>query len=469
MKHTAIQHISSLIGVGALLFAGCTDDILYDDRTDFNNSDLVTFTAGVSPADAFSTRGGGPLYDPLVLTGEDEEYPLYLHTWEHPWDEPEPVAETDTRGLQVQNVKDLHDIHKSFGVQASLESDGSSYISMSGTKMLPTGNQNIWTTENPNRWPGDNRLTFGAVAPYNHLSYLKNPVYGKNSISFSYEAMKGDGTNDAEKQVDLLMATATMNREEAKPHNHRVPLQFNHALSAIKFAVRDVLKGEVVSISIEGINCKGDCVYKADDSSENGSFEWKNQSGICNYTQLFNHKIENGNFDPTDESQDRLLTDAMPEKTFMVIPQEIPDDATIKIVIKRDNVASGLKSEITVKGKIKANGMDEWKAGHEYVYTVSTSKDNWVYVLDAEGNEAGGKENIFVYNPNDQRFDNSGNIAEYYVTSYRYKANDQNYVEALPWKASHGGSYSYKVGGTTESAYPAGNPEQRFVSAENWL
>ncbi len=431
---------------------------------------MVTFSPSVCGADGYSTRGGGPLYDPLELNGDNEDFPLYLHTWAHPLGEhPHGENPVETRGLQVESAAKLEEIHKSFGVSANVETSGSTYIPMSKTKALPTGDSKVWVTESPNRWPGTERLYFNAVAPHAEISNLEEAGYTKNSISFSYEALKGNGTNDAEKQVDLLMAVGTYNREETKPTNYRVPLKFNHALSAIKFAVRDVLKGKVISVSIKGVKGKGDCVYTADGNSSNGHFEWSNHSGDATYTQIFNHEIENGNFDPADDTKDVVLTTLMPEKTFMLIPQEIPDEAEIEVEIERYDVVSHLESKIKVKGQIKANDLKEWKAGYEYVYTISTSKDNWVYVFDAEGNTAGGKENIYVYNPNDERFENSGNIAEYYVKSYRYKANDQNFIEPCPWKSSHGGSYSYVVNGSTDTAYPQGNPQQRYVSAEEWL
>ncbi len=469
MKYSAIKYISILPGLLIPLLSACTDEMMHEDNTDWNNSDMVTFSPGVEAADAYSTRGGGPLYEPLELNGE-EEFPVYLHTWEHPISEqPNGEASIETRGLQVESAAKLEEIHKSFGVCANVEASGSTYIPMSKTKPLPTGDSRVWVTESANHWPGTERLCFNAVAPHSETSNLKDASYTKNSISFSYEALKGDGTNDAEKQVDLLTAVGTYNREATKPTNYRVPLKFNHALSAIKFAVRDVLKGKVISVSIKGVKGKGDCVYTADDNSGNGHFEWSNHSGNATYTQVFNHEIENGNFDPEDDSKDVVLNTLMPEKTFMLIPQEIPDEAEIEVEIERYNVVSPLASKIKVKGKIKANELKEWKAGYEYVYTISTSKDNWVYVFDAEGNTAGGKENIYVYNPNDARFDNSGNIAEYYVKSYRYKANDQNFIEPLPWKASHGGSYSYVVNGSEDTAFPAGNPDQKFVSAADWL
>ncbi|MBD5303900.1 MAG: fimbrillin family protein [Bacteroides sp.] len=462
------KHIYTLLYFVLPLLAGCTDDYLYDGDGNTVSSENVSFSAVVTAAGDRQTRAAYVPYEPLELHNDGDDFPIYLHTYEHPLDEETADVEPATRGVQVNSAKDLFDIHKSFDVRGDMESDGSSYITMQDTKLVSTGGYNIWTTEHPQRWPGNDRIAFNAVAPHGHLSKLQNAVYAKNEIRFSYTALKGNGTNDAEAQTDLLMATATMNRRETEPTNYRVPLQFNHALSAIKFAVRDVIAGKIVSIAIKGINGSGDCVFTADSDSKNGKFEWSNQSNIQTYTQVFNHEISTGNYDPTDESQDKLLTDAMPEKTFMVIPQEIPEDAEVEIVVERYNVAP-LPSTITVRGKIKANNVQEWKPGYEYVYTVSTSKDNWVYVFDAEGNDAGGIDNIYVYSPSDERFDGPQNTAYFNVRSYRYRANEQNYIEALPWSASHDGSYSYWIQGSSETAYPSGNAQLKWVDAKDWI
>lgn len=450
----------------------CTDEMIYDgDNGGFASTDAVVFSAQVQPSIDVTTRSSAPEYDPLELQGSGDDFALYLHTWEHPLDEQYGSSsyEGETRGLQVNSAKDLSEIHGNFGVKADMAADRSPYIAMQNTRMVSTGDYSVWTTDRSNRWPGTDKLSFNAVAPYNHISQLENPVYSANSTSFTYSAIKGNGTNDAEKQVDLMTAVATMGREDTKSSNYRVPMRFHHALSAVKFAVRDVVKGKIVSISIKGVNGKGDCVFTADNDGKNGKFEWKNQSNLQTYTQVFNHEIGDGNFDPTDASADVLLTEAMPEKTFMLVPQVIPDNAEVEIEVERYNVAPGLQSKIKVKGKIKANDLKEWKAGYEYVYTVSTSKDNWVYVFDAQGNAADGRNNIYVYSPSHDKFDDFGNKADYSVKSYRYKANNQNHIEALPWKASHGGSNSYTTNGNTDTAYPESDPSKRFVTAAQWI
>lgn len=474
MKYSARTYILGI--VAALMpLAGCTDNFLAENNEGSFATDAVGFTATVATADSRETRSETDLYEPLVLNADTEDFPLYLHTWEHPLgegeiSEPEESESAETRGLQVNTPQQLFDIHKSFAVKGDKD-NGDPYIAMQNTKMINNGSYRLWTTEVPQRWPGNEKLSFNAVAPYGHQSKLDNSAFLKNSIIFDYTALKSsDGTKDAEAQIDLMMATATMNREETKDYNYRVPLNFGHALSAIKFAVRDVIKGKVVSIAIKGINSTGHCEYTADPDSKNGKFVWSSQTNKADYKQEFNYVIaSDGNYDPTDESQDIVINETMPEKTFMLIPQEIPDDAVIEAVIERDNLAPGLAKTITVRGKIKANNVERWLPGYEYVYTISTSKDNWVYVFDAEGNQAEGINNIYVYSPSDPRFYQYGNNAYFNVISYRYKANDQNFIQPLPWKASHGGSLSYNVDRGVEVAYPVGNPQLKFIESSAWI
>lgn len=479
MRNRNTKYILGIITACLPGLTGCTDDVLYEDNTMSLSSDYVAFSAGIGVSSSIDTRSERPLYEPLVLGSDREDYPLYLHTYEHAaGDDYIAAEETATRGLQIESSQALYDIHKTFSVRGGMEADGADYIPATQAKCVSTSDYSIWTTSTPQRWIGNERIAFNAIAPYSALNTISDPIYGNNSISFSYTARKGTGDNDAEMQTDLMMATATMNREETADYNYRVPLRFHHALSAVKFAVRDVIAGKIVSVSIKGVKGTGKCLYTADPDSRNGKFEWTDQSGSETYTQVFNKEIGNGNFDPNDETQDVLLTKDMPEKTFMLIPQELTEDAEIEVVVERYNLAPGLEPTITVRGKILANDVKEWKPGHEYIYTISTSKDNWVYVLQATGNHSSETndpnhnvdgDQIYVYSPSDEKWDTYGNNAYFKVKSYRYKANDQTYIEALPWKASHEGSYSYNVDGGTDKAYPEGKESLKFVEPLKWI
>lgn len=460
----------TLAPLSAMLVTGCLDEPLADtDR--FDNPDVISFSA-VTGSGAASTRSGEEkqLYEPLVLTDDAASQTLYLHTYEserigfEPGDDvtSDESDVAQTRGNQIVTADDLIKFHKDFMVHAQFKEDGVEYIEWSKTQVSSANN--FWRTEKTRYWPGERELSFMAVSPTAEFNSLNNKVFSDLRAEFSYTAKKQGNNRDAEAQTDLLLAAGTCNKPNSE--NGRAPLKFHHALSAIKFAVRDVLDGEVVNIKIIGVKSTGDCVFTADDGT--GSFVWSNQSGDETYSQNFNYQItDRGYADPNDESKDIVMNDAMPSKTFMLIPQQIPDDAMIEVTLKRTD--PNVNQEITVRGKIKANNVQEWLPGHEYVYTISTSKDNWVYVFNARGNQANGYNNIYVYSPNAQEFDTYQNTAYYSVQSYRYRANNQTVVEACPWTASHDGSLSYNVTGGGEAAYPSANPQQKWVDASTWI
>lgn len=465
--------------LAGLLFAGCSDDDLLDNSGPQGNPNAITFSALVENDKNDLTRGAGSeeenLYDPLVLNSPEADRPLYLHTYEskkigfNPGEE----AEALTRGNQITSADELIKFHTNFKVFAAKQSSNETYIDWVETRKAG-GDNNVWHTDKTEYWPGEEILGFNAVSPASEFNNLKSLTRTSNSLSFSYEAKKGSADKDAEAQCDLLLASSSCNKSGST--QGKAPLHFYHGLSAVKFAIRDVLGGEVVNIKISGVNSKGDCVFTNDASGVAGSFVWSNQSEKTTFSQNFNYKFADRYVNPSEESQDLLINSSMPEKTFMMIPQQIPEDAEIIVTLKRNNLVGGLglQSEITVKGKIRANNVSEWKAGHEYVYTISTSKDNWVYVLTTTGNhrksdDAHGLDGdmIYVYEPTNAEFLKADNRDKAYmkVTSYRYRANNMSKVEALPWKASHGDAVQYRV--VKKGNYQL--VEDRDIPAEEWI
>lgn len=457
MSRNYINHkLNIYIVAGMLVMASCSDDFLRDNQDlPGNSSESVSFTASVALAGSSAgSRGATVSYEPLVLTDDDApDYPLYLHSYEHPYGEDvAEMGEAASRGVQVNSPKDLYDTHKSFAVRSEFNSNGEELVHLHDTRRVNESGDNYvyWMPTDPHRWPSGGRLQFAAVAPYSYMSKLENAVYDENKISFSYTAEKSaDGTTDAEAQTDLLAAVATMSREDSKEHDYRVPFTFNHALSAVKFAVRDVLKGKVISVTIRGVKGEGDCIYTADDNSLNGKFVWSNQSADESYTQIFNHPIEDGYANINDPDKDVVLNDKMPKMTFMLIPQVLTDNAEIEVIIERDPDENGNTfNKIKVKGKILDNEVKEWKPGHEYVYTISTSKSNWTYVFEVNGSYRNNTE-IYMPSPADEEIyetfvEGGGKKRPYYeVVSYRYRSNNPAVKENLRWKASHGDGVQY--------------------------
>lgn len=472
-----LRHKYILLSSFALLLAGaCTDDLLYEDGVTPTDPNAVKYSAEVGRAFDVMTRGGEEsLYEPLVATAADGPEKLYLHTYEtdvigeKPGDD-----EQKTRGYQVSSVAELVKYHKDFYVHAQYADNGQEYIEWLQAK-AETAGSNIWLTNKTEYWPADRELAFHAVAPSSEFSALQQRSNStNNSLSFTYSAKKGTANNDAQAQKDLLIATSTCNKE--KSVGGKAPLQFHHALSSVKFAIRDVMGGEVVNIKIKGVYGTGACYYTADADGSNGAFSWSDHQNKQTYSQNFNYKVPDRIVgDLTSDAEDLKMYQDLPEYTFMLIPQAIPDDAEVIITIKFDSTSDMEGYEKEVKAYIKANNVTEWKPGHEYVYTISTSNDNWVYVFTATGNHIapkgasipnfnkgthanvkdpndytaqtdnhGDNENcnivgdmIYVFSPSRNRHDDYGDDAYFRVKSYRYRANNHSHIENLPWEATY--------------------------------
>lgn len=471
MKFHNLRNIYLFPILGMLLLAAaCADDELYTEPA-VGNPDAITFSAFALPSSSDAlTRGEEILYEPLELTGEGSDNPLYLHTYDSPrigfapgdgYSNDLSEIENATRANQIVNAQSLVYFHKNFKVLATRRNDDAVYIPWTDTRHNESNN-NVWYTYRTEYWPGQDVLDFCAISPSSEFGNLKSLNTSGDKISFSYEARRGANANgDAEAQPDLLLAGYSCNK--AGSDAGKASLNFHHALSAVKFAVRDVLEGEVVNIKISGVRSAGECSFTFDASTGLGNIVWDNQTGSDTYSQNFNYKVSGNVVDTSDETKDEILNSRMPEKTFMLIPQEIPADAEITVTLKR----TGLE-DVTLKGKIRDNNVTEWKPGHEYIYTISTSKTNWVYVLKATGNhnkstgehDVDGNQ-IYVYSPSNKNHDTYKDDAYFKVRSFRYRANQQTYMEEVPWTASHEGTDQYDGEGLAV--------ENRKLTAEEWI
>lgn len=465
--------------VPSFLF-GCTDDTFFYDSEPVDSNSITFEAFAVSGQSGVTTRSGDDtLLDPLVLKDASGESPLYLHTYvsNRIGALPGEISAIATRANQIDSADSLIKYHGSFKVLANL-SASEPYFGWLDARCSSAGH-NVWTTDRREYWPGERQLTFYAISPSSSFEDLEGLKIENGNLSFSYSAKKGGNGRDAEAQPDLLVTSVATDKKGSE--NGKAPLNFNHAMSAVKFAIRDVANGEVETISISGVNSKGDCELIYDSYSDSHTLTWKNQEGSDTFIQNFNYEVSGlGAVDTSDSTADIVLNNAMPEKTFMMIPQQIPDDAEIIVSVKRANMTP---ERIEVRGKIKDNLVTEWKPGHEYIYTISTSKSNWIYVLEAYGNHnsKNGKHNvekgdqIYVYSPSYAVLDNQGRVESYphdehgdnayfNVVSYRYHANDHSKIEPAKWVATHAGGEQYRVYDGNEELVA-----DRKLSPEEWI
>lgn len=447
--------LKTVAGCIALLCYSCNENDLIDHANGTYDDNRIRFHVTTGPtveADsrALSTAADDTtnLLEPLVLKSPEWEQPLYLHTYVADESERSSESISSSRAAQVNSFDAFYEQNQEDGFYVS----SSSFITPYQTATPVNESINIWTTQKAYYWPNnDNTYFFSAYAPASAQSLLNQSLTVENeTISFDYTVPTSESkVQDATVQPDLMFAVNNCNRASSEKGN--VPLHFRHALSAIKFAVRDVVNGTIESISISGVYGSGKCVYKKQETDteateqettteENYGFEWTVDQSTqkCTYTQDFSYKIENApTTSPTEDNKDVVLNDNQPEMTFMLIPQEISEDAEIEVKFKRND-----DETFTLRGKIKDNNVTQWEPGKEYVYTISTNSANWIYVFEVIGceqaeNDEKPQEGVFKDNNNQIIVNQTVTTGAYYkVKSYKYRANNQNIKKAVAWDIS---------------------------------
>lgn len=431
------------IGLIILSFCSCAEDNLLDVDNSTVKSNAISFNVTTGITSNVNTRArlsdnsdSLNLLQPLVLTSAELGNPLYLHTYVA--EEGESSAnEITTRAAQVNNLNDFVTLNKAgFNLEA-YDDDDNEFIPRYATAKPQSNDASeaVWNTSPLYYWPVDNRLlSFYAFAPKSAQSLLENIKLDNTNktISFDYEVPNGTVSegdeNDAEVQPDIMLAITECNKTTSA--DGKVPMNFRHALSAIKFAIRDVVGGTIEQISIIGVSGKAHCVYTKTETVDN--FVWSEHGQAENeYTQTFNYKT-------TDKATgDEVLNNKMPSTTFLLIPQEIPADAKIEVVFKRDYDSQ----TFTMSGNIRDNQVTKWEPGKEYIYTISTSSSNWIYYFEVLGSEQQKNDD----EPTKGSFKDSDRIilnqtvtkgAYYKVKSYRVRANNLNQIEPVAWKVN---------------------------------
>ncbi|WP_304152930.1 fimbrillin family protein [Phocaeicola plebeius] len=363
-----------------LLFSmtsSCTDE---DIQRSYTATDGIAFTPSIetrswSTGDGTTTRTTVPVtrHSVMKLNNAQGGRDLYLHTTETD-SIAAPLANDTahiaTRGAVV-TTDNFGDVYEGFGVLAYAyqgEWDGTlspNYID--NEQATKTGETYGF---NPvHVWPGNAyQMAFFAYAPYDETGKIFNEKTGAPTLAYTVPT-------DITEQNDLLAYWQTGisgDKREAQQ------LKFSHLCTAVKFKVGDGLENAVTSISIQ--NVYGSGTYSVDGE------KWT-ATGEANGTYTF--AIEE------EETPDGAeLTNG--ESVFMMIPQELPEDAMIEVKYKSEG---GQEKEYTA-----SIGGKEWQKGHTVVYTLSKTEiiETAHFTVEAAVSE----------------IDHSGGTLTYKVTSY---------------------------------------------------
>nr|WP_325287989.1 fimbrillin family protein [uncultured Bacteroides sp.] len=199
-----------------------------------------------------------------------------------------------------------------------------------------------WTTDQTYYWPGaDYELQFYAWAPKD--VFTSTPDSPEN-LTFAYTV-----PTEATEQQDLVVANKNCDGD----YNQAVSLSFNHICTAVKFVVGEQMQeGTIKSVSLEGVKYTG--------SYDMTTGKWSLTDDTYSFTQTLTKGMDGG------ETEGSEITAT--EGTFMMLPQFLPDGASVEVVFQ--DGATG--SERTLSATI---GRTEWPMGSTVTYKLSITPE----------------------------------------------------------------------------------------------
>ncbi len=272
------------------------------------------------------------------------------------------AKEAVTRGSTVTSTDDFH---KNFGLSAICytgtwpEEEPTDWSTDFAHNLIVTKNGTSWKLEEGKQlnWLGTGRIRFFAYSPY---------FSSDNGIVHSDESKGGIPTltyivpTDVKKQHDLMTAT----KDCSGGQGGAIDLKFEHALTAVTIKTgKEMLSGKVTGITISGVYGKGTCQI--------GAKNWELDKDYADCSFSIEKEIK------LDENKDDLMTTPGIELnkdeegyTFMMIPQTLPDNATLTIVFadsitETPHILTAELKKFTKDGK--------WAIGKKYTYSVNST------------------------------------------------------------------------------------------------
>ena len=330
-----------------------------------------------SPAKQARTRAAMPASGDVVKRVNGWSGPLYLHALEEPGihirdykDRPvnkqgQLLADENTgRIIATRGSKVTDASLTDFGINVKRVSSDNSAVTFIDNEEVNTAVDSKYKTSADHFWPSDDTsLSFYGYYPYNsgkYSSYISVNNAGTTPvITYKSTAGKTSATaTEVKAQPDLCVADITgQTRTATNASPAAVDMTFNHALTAITFAVgSDMVPGTFKSITISGVYLEGDYTYG---SGSGWSTDNKPKGSITL------NLGPNGNGIERSSKVAVALTGN--DSTLLMVPQTVPSGATISMVFNDDNGPKTFTADI---------GGTEWTAGSTIIYKLSTQAVN---------------------------------------------------------------------------------------------
>lgn len=413
-KNQILGYLFALMAVFAVVLVACKEDnniitptrlpgYLYffpTEKYDWGNGNQVTRSSVEAP-----------MRMECSLKGE----PIYLHTEVTPTMSPQleesvslmgATTEGEGMGQETRGIRYTGDVFSlssgtpkisSFGVYATRTSDHGvilnyAEIGPSTTETTSLYDWNVKEQEISGVWDS------GTADFYGYAPYFANPS-SDNGLSMTAEdgvpTLRYTVPSDVTKQLDILTA-----KHLNVPKGNDVELEFSHIMSAIKFnfkhgkgtadggstwTEKDNFKWSdgvntynvtVKTIEIKNVYTTGTWVVGGD--PYNGARWTRTADTKASFTYSGVDKGLTGESSPVDLNPDA------DGHVFMMLPQQVPGDATIALTcnLTKEGDSDPSKS-MTLEAALKETDgttAKTWLPGYTYTYTISLS--DFVYVFD---------------------------------------------------------------------------------------
>lgn len=352
---------NKLIGLSLIALAtlcACNDDNYADGK----GNRLVTFSVNAKANGGWSDINGlrsawmspqaQQMGEPVEMEGKLNGNSVYLTsevTEGFPTDNP-----TFTRGTQIT---DADGMSSSFGVTAFMGSQ--KYMDHVEIKK----SADSWKPQTDYFWLNGKSLDFYAWYPYNSAEGTNGIPAGMTLNQEDFSSISYTVPTDVSKQEDLMFA---VNKNASEPADGKATsLDFKHSLAAVKFVVGDLPTGtKVTSVALKGVKYKGNLAVTA---GNNGAAQlaWSNLvNDTENFTQATNKEVKENDTDHaiTKEAQ-----------TFFMMPQTLPDDAMVEVVVENQKGESATLTGALQDATAAVGAKNKWEAGKTYTYTINLS------------------------------------------------------------------------------------------------
>ena len=359
LRNTFHKALTTLSVIAVFSLFSCSED----DAESLSGigSDYIHFT--VSTGNDVETRAGqsdAPLctdvniYD--LKSPDGEKYFLEESNFDGFFDTQTVDDAPVTRGTPVESVRALGDFSTfCYYVDRTTRRAGDPYY-----ENIAAGNDG--RLKENKRWPEDTMLAFLAIHPYEENSDALNAIYygtidyGNRGIdSFTYDYTVSTSVSS---QKDLMFAwtdALSFNSERL------APLEFNHALTAVKVKIGTIGSSvtKINSITFKNVKTKGTLQFSAYSNMRYSmGMHWTPDNNSEYTKDIAVTGLNITNMAPGTEIN-------AGENTFLMLPQEL-DDITLEIGVTYSNGSDGIISH-------SLSGTSAWKPGRTRTYTFTTA------------------------------------------------------------------------------------------------